>query len=359
MRPFRTLAAVAALTLTLAACSGDPGTTQTPTPEASPAVGNEGTAGEPAGAGETSPAATGGEGAGDPGEVVAIATTTQLGDIANQVAQCAGGSVETLMPPGADPHDYGVSSAEIAEMTRVPLVIINGLGLEAGMNTAIHNAEADGANILEIAPLVDPIPFGGHGDDDAHDDHDHEGDDHDHAHDHSGGDPHIWLDAARMATAAELIGQELATTTGNTDYAACGTELATELNHLHEEIRETLAPIPAENRKLVTDHQAYGYFATAYDFEQLGVVIPGGSTDAEPSSDELAALVHTIQEAGVPAIFSNNAGATRLIEAVAAEVGDIALVELFEGSLGPAGSGADTYQGMMRENTRLIVEALG
>nr|NLD41849.1 zinc ABC transporter substrate-binding protein [Actinomycetales bacterium] len=365
---FRSVAALAALTLALAACSGGGGGTD-------PSGGGAATGGTVTDGGGAS---SGVDGA---GELVAIATTTQLADVADQVARCAGGSVRSLMSPGADPHEFAVSSAQIAEMTRVPLVIVNGLGLEAGMSTAIENAELDGAHIIEIAPLVDPIPFAGgvhdhadgeHADgehaDGDHADGDHADGEHDDEgagnvvadeHDHSGDDPHIWLDASRMARAAEIIGDELAAVTGENAYGACGAEVSAELEALHVEIAEILSPIVPQNRRLVTDHQSWGYFADAYDFEQVGVVIPGGSTDAEPSSDQLAALVATVRETGVPAIFSNNAGATRLIDAVASEVGDVRVVELYEGSLGPEGSDAETYAGMMRTNARLIVETLG
>jgi zinc/manganese transport system substrate-binding protein len=110
---------------------------------------------------------------------------------------------------------------------------------------------------------------------------------------------------------------------------------------------------------MVTDHDAFGYLADAYDFEVAGVVIPGGSTLAEPSSAELAELVETIQAEGVPAIFSNTADSSALVDAVAAEAGtQVEVVELFVGSLGPDGSGADTYTGMVTTNAQLIADAL-
>lgn len=313
----------------------------------------------------------------DEQDLFAIATTTQLGDVANQISQCAGGRVETLMGVGDDPHEFAVSSAQIAQMTRVPLVITNGLGLEAGMATAIANAAADGANVLEIAPLVDPIPFqpiGGTAADDhnpsAAEDHSPEAEeDHNPAAQENHGtatgtnahttyDPHFWHDANRMAKAARLIAAELAQATGNQAITQCGEQTAQELEALAEELHQTLAQVPQANRYLVTDHAALGYLAAAHGFTQAGVVIPGGATDAEPSSKDLAALVQTIKDTNVPAIFSNNAASQTLIESVAAEVGQIQVVQLFEGSLGPPGSGAETYQSMMRSNALLIANAL-
>lgn len=317
------------------------------------------------------------------GELVAIATTTPIGSVASEIAECAGATATSVMGPGDDPHTFQPSSAEVAELTRAPLVIANGFDLEEGLLSAIQAAESDGAHVLELAPALDPLPFGAHDDhghedddhaddhghahDDDHDDHAHEDDDHAHdgdeddAHGHSHGefDPHFWLDASRMAEAAELIGAELAEVTGDETFATCGTQVHDELLDLDASITETLSAIPDDSRILVTDHEAFGYFAARYDFEIAGVVVPGGSTDAEPSSADLAALVGVIEDEGVSAIFSNTSASPRLVEAVAAEVGrDIAVVPLFVESTGPEGSGAETYTGMMTHNATAIAEAL-
>jgi zinc/manganese transport system substrate-binding protein len=113
------------------------------------------------------------------------------------------------------------------------------------------------------------------------------------------------------------------------------------------------------NRLLVTNHDALGYFADRYDFEIVGVVIPGGSTLADPSSAELAALVETLLETDVPAIFAETSSPAQLAETVAAEAGnDVEVVELHTGSLGEPGSGADTLIGMLRTNATRIRDAL-
>jgi zinc/manganese transport system substrate-binding protein len=169
----------------------------------------------------------------------------------------------------------------------------------------------------------------------------------------------VWLDITRAAKAAGLIGAELTGITGDQAYASCGEDVAADLAKLNQqEVGPTLAAVPADRRILVTDHDAFGYFAAAYDFEVAGVVIPGGSTLAKPSSAELAELTAVVSDAGVPAIFSNTANPQALVDALAAEVGDIEVVELYVGSLGEPGSGADTYQGMMRTNAQRISDAL-
>lgn len=280
---------------------------------------------------------------------VAIATTTQLGSVLGDITTCAGASSSTLMGPGDDPHTFSASSAEVAAMTRTGLVVMNGLGLEEGLASAIAGAEEDGAAVLAVAPLVDPIGFG--------EEPLEEGESHD-EHEHGDEDPHFWLDVTRMASAAALIGDALAAETGNPDFRVCGEEVRDSLLETDAEVREILAGVPEDRRILVTDHASFGYFAESYGFEVAGVVIPGGSTDAEPSSEELAALVEVIRETGTPALFSNTAVMSSLVDAVAAEVGEVAVVPLHVGSVGPEGSGAETYAAMMVTNATLIADAL-
>jgi zinc/manganese transport system substrate-binding protein len=286
--------------------------------------------------------------------VVAIATTTMLGDVLAQVTACAGGTSQTLLPPGADPHDFAPSSEQVASLVSADLVVANGLGLEEGLEDALQTAESDGARVLEVAPELDPIEFGGPPDE--QDDHANE----EESDEHGSLDPHVWQDVARMATAAELIGTTLAEVSGDDAYAQCGTQVRDELLVVDDQVRETLATVPAERRVLVTDHDALGYLADAYDFEVVGTVVPGGSTLAEPSSAELAELASVITDREVPAIFANSANPSALVEAVAAETGtEVAVVELYVDSLGAEGSGADTYAGMVTTNAQRIADALG
>jgi zinc/manganese transport system substrate-binding protein len=291
-----------------------------------------------------------------------VATTTIWGDITGQIIECAGaGEVSTLMPVGADPHDYSPSSQDVAAMVSADLVIANGLGLEGGLEQSLESAQSDGATVVEVAPLVDPIPFGGHSEQEGAsggpDGADHT--DEPAADDNSSEDPHVWHDITRAAKAAGLIGAELTKATGNPEYAECGTLLQGELMTVHDEVAATLATVPEARRILVTDHDALGYLAEAYGYTVAGTVVPGGSTLAEPSSAELAALAATVRQAGVPAIFANTANPQALSDALASEVGDVAVVDLYVDSVGEPGSGADTYQGMVRTNAQRISEALG
>lgn len=294
---------------------------------------------------------------------VVIATTTQLGSITADIARCAGATSATLMGPGDDPHDFSVASSEVVALTRAKLVVANGLGLEEGLTTTLKGAQSDGARVFDVAPRLDPITYAqfeaeqsaGH----AGHSH-HSGADADHAgHDHGAEDPHVHMDVGRMAQGARLIGADLTAATGQDAFTSCGTDVEAQLKQTDAEVRRILAEIPQDKRVLITDHEAYNYFAKAYGFEVAGVVIPGGSTDAEPSSADLAALVKVIREDHVSTLISNNAVNPRLVEAVAREAGtQVKVVQLYEGSVGPAGSGADTYAAMMTTNARLLADAL-
>jgi len=323
------------------------------------------------------------------GNVSVIATTTMLGDVANNIISCAGGTTTVLMPVGAEPHDFSASSEQIASMVNADLVISNGLGLESGLTDALENAANDGANVIEIAALINPIKFGSgghddhsdeeghddHSDEEGHDDHsDEEGhDDHsdeeghdDHSdeeghddHGHGDLDPHFWFDMNRMADAAQLIGAELTQITGDLGYTTCADTTATQIQAAESDVREILVSIPVENRILVTDHDALGYLADLYGYEVAGTVIPAGTTSASPSSGDLAALVATIKAEGVTAIFANTAEPTALADAVAAEIGgNVSVITLYVGSLGGPDSPAATYIDMMRTNAALIAQGL-
>jgi len=163
----------------------------------------------------------------------------------------------------------------------------------------------------------------------------------------------------RMAIAAQLIGAELTELTGNDAYTTCADTTATEIRSAEGEVRTLLESVPAEQRILVTDHDAFGYLAETYGYEVAGTVIPSGSTLAKPSSADLADLVEVINAEGVTAIFANTAEPAVLAEAVAAETGrDITVIPLYVGSLGAPDSNASTYIDMMRTDAQLISEGL-
>jgi zinc/manganese transport system substrate-binding protein len=279
-----------------------------------------------------------------------VATTSIWGDVVSQLVGDAA-DVEVLIPRGADSHDYEPTSREVALLQEADLVVANGLGLENGLVDVLESASTDGANILEVAPLVDPSPFAAP----EHQDHEHE----DEAHDHGDLDPHVWFDLTRVSIAAERIAEQLSEVDDSVDWVARAAEYSEELLQADEEAMSILEVVAEADRRMVTNHEALGYFADRFDFEVIGVVIPGGSTLADPSSSELAALVEEMQHEGVTTIFAETTSPTRLAEAVAAEVGeDVAVVELYTESLGDPGSGAETLIDLVVSNARLVADAV-
>ncbi|NNC91542.1 MAG: zinc ABC transporter substrate-binding protein [Acidimicrobiia bacterium] len=266
-----------------------------------------------------------------------VATTTILGDVARNVVG-DGASVEVLIPVGTDPHDYQASSQQVASIQQADLVIANGLLLEEGLEDVLRSLTDDGANILELAPLLEPLPF---------------------ATDADSGDPHVWFDPIRMVEAARIIATELTAISGGSQWLAQAEAYAVELVAADKQIAGILEAVPLDQRRLVTNHDALGYFAARYDFEIVGTVIPGGSTLADPSSAELAALVELLEDQGVSSIFAETTEPSVLAEAVAAELdARVEVVDLYTGSLGEPGSGAETLIELLTTNANRIAAAL-
>jgi zinc/manganese transport system substrate-binding protein len=292
------------------------------------------------------------------GELNVVATTTVIGNVVGDLVKCAGGKTTTIMPVGADPHDFAPSSADLTKLVKADLVVTNGLGLEEGLDDAIANAKRDGARVFELAPKLDPIPFAGAEEPAGHAEE--SGEEHQDEHAAGSPDPHFWHDVSRMARAAKLVAAELGKLTKDTEtFDRCGTKVAEDLTKVDAEVRELLNRVPENRRVMVTDHHAFGYFAARYGFKVVGVVIPGGSTMGSPSTAEIANLVTVIRTERVPAIFSNAALSSDLTATVAREAGSqVTVVPLFVGSLGEQGSGADTYRGMVLSNARRVADAL-
>lgn len=266
-----------------------------------------------------------------------VATTSIWGDVLSQIVG-DDAEVEVLVPRGADAHDYQPSPQQVARLTQADLVVANGLGLEEGLADVLTSARSDGVNVLEVAPQLDPLPFSAQGED-------------------GGLDPHVWFDPQRVASGAEMIATELSDLDDSVDWISRARVYGDDLATADQKITQILATIPDQDRKLVTNHDAFGYLASRYGFEIVGVVIPGGSTLSDPSSAELADLVGVIRDEEVPAIFAESTQPIALAQAVATEAGrDVDVVELYSGSLGDPP--ADTLIGMITEDARRIAGAL-
>ncbi len=191
------------------------------------------------------------------------------------------------------------------------------------------------------------------------DEHGAEEDEHGHDHDHGPHDPHFWFDPIRVKVAVNEIAARLsAVDAGNASaYSRNASEYGERLDELHAWTQEQVSAVAPERRLLVTSHDSLSYFAKLYGFEVVGLVIPSLATHVEPSAEHIEELVEVIRDHGVPAVFGETTVSERLARAVAGETG-ADLVQLYSGSLGAEGSGADTYLGMVRTNVERIVEAL-
>jgi zinc/manganese transport system substrate-binding protein len=308
----------------------------------------------------------------DSNRPLVIATTPILGDLVRQV----GGdqvNVDVLIPLGADPHDFEPSAAQAAQLRDASLIVANGLGLEERLESALDGAQKDGVPVFEVGEQLDPLSIGTADKEETHaedDGHGHKDDGHGHkdeapaqeeAHNHGAEDPHVWLDPERMATAASLVATQLATTTG-LDAAPFQERAATyaeAARAAETEARALLAELPADQRKLISNHDALEYFAQRFNLEVIGTVIPGGSTLAEPSAADLSDLVALIEANNVKAIFSESTVSSKLIESLAREVGSqVSVVELSTDTLGEPGSPTATYPGLIVTTARLIANGL-
>ena len=319
-----------------------------------------------------------------------IATTSIWADVAANVACDGLAEVSTIIPPGGDPHAFQPSLSDRGNMEDAALIVANGLLLEEGLEDTIDAVEEAGTPVFRVADHVSVIEFGsamGHDDHDEEEGHDHdedeheddhdeeEGHDHDeddheddhaeddghgHAHAHGSEDPHVWFDPIRVADALPALSQALASQAG-LDAAAldeCVAAYHSKLIALDAEVDAILASLHPEDRLLVTNHDALGYFADRYGFQVIGTVIPSGSTLAAASPAGLQELVELIEETGVAAIFSESTHSSDDTEALGREAG-VQVVSLNTGSLGPADSSSGTYIGFIRTNAQKIAEGLG
>jgi zinc/manganese transport system substrate-binding protein len=286
-----------------------------------------------------------------------IATTSQIGALVQEIA---GDQVElhTLMGPGVDAHDYEVTPDDIRTMSEADLVLRNGLGLDDFLDDSIEAAGGD-ADVVTVTEGVDLLEGGATDEhaDEEEGEHEDEEEGHEEEHDdHGEYDPHVWHDPANAKVMVDNVAAALSTVDDSPaeTFQENADAYKAVLDETDAEIQAMIDEIPAENRKLVTNHDAFGYFIQAYDLEFVGAVIPSTSTDAEPSAQQIAELSELIERENVQAIFAESS----IDEQLAADTSVEIVYGLYSDSLGEAGSGADTIHGMLLANATLISEAL-
>jgi ABC-type Zn uptake system ZnuABC Zn-binding protein ZnuA len=292
-----------------------------------------------------------------------VATYSVLGDL---VANVGGDQIALTVIVGAgdDPHVYQPTPQDAVALAEADLIFENGLAFEA-WSADLYEASGSAAPLISINKGVDLIAAAGHihHEDQAHEEEHEEA--HEEAHEeenaHGEFDPHTWVSPRNAIGIVENIRDALvaADPANAATYTANADAYLVELRNLDQEIQTAVATLTPAQRRLVTSHDIFAYFARDYEFEVLGTALNSVSTEAsEPSAATTAALVEEIRAAGVPAIFVENAGNPALMQRIAEEAGVELAPPLYTDALGLPGSGADTYLGMIRTNAKTIVDAL-
>ncbi len=274
-----------------------------------------------------------------------VATTTQLYDITkNLVGDNV--SVSVIYSADTDPHDFQPTPSDVQNIQDAELIIFNGVDLEHTIEDSIEEAKAIKLNASESLVILEPIEAEPHEDEDEDE--------------HEEGDPHIWFDVKNVIKITESIKNKLVEldSTNAALYATKATNYISELEELDTFIKSQIDTIPEDNRKIVTNHDAFGYYINAYGLQFVGSVIPSLSTEDQPTPSETSELIERIKTENVKAIFTEVTLNPKLAQQIANEAGIKVISTLFGDTLGREGTEGDTYIKMMKSNTLEIVNAL-
>lgn len=259
-----------------------------------------------------------------------VATTTQVADMTRAVA---GGrvTVEQILQPGSDPHEYEPRPSDAQAVAGAKVVIRSGGDVDDWLSGLIDQAGGD----AQVTTLIDHVA-------------------------RQGEDPHWWQDPRNAEQATEAIRQALtkADPQGAAGYRSRATAYEQKLHGLDAGIASCVQRLRPAERKLVTSHDALGYYARRYGFTVVGAAIPSLSTQAQPSAAATKRLVDQIESEHVAAIFPESALNPKLEQAIARDAGAKVGGALWADALGPKGSTGDTYAKALASNTRTIVSAL-
>lgn len=268
------------------------------------------------------------------------------------VGDVPGVAVETLASAGVDAHDLELTPRQVASVQDADLVVYSA-GLQAAVDTAVTDQAP--ARSLDVASVVDLLEahHHDHDDHDSHDSHDDEGHE---GHDHGGIDPHFWLDPLRYAVAGEAIAGELAELDpAHADaYRANAEQFTADLRALDTEFTDTLAS--CQQHTLVTTHEAFGYLAERYGFEQVGIT--GITPDAEPSPARMAEITDAVKALDVTAVYAQSTLGRDLADVISSETGTQVLVLDPIESITDASAGTD-YLEVMRANLESLRQGQG
>jgi zinc/manganese transport system substrate-binding protein len=279
----------------------------------------------------------GGSGARD-GQIEVVATTTQIGDWVREVGGEAV-AVDQILQPNTDPHEYEPRPSDVAGAAEAKLVFANGDELDSWVDQVVSDSGSD-AQIVDLGATV-PVRLPGESS----------------GAEASRYDPHWWHDPRNAEAAVGEIERRLALAdpAHKAEFARNAGAYLAKLRSLDGEIAGCMSSVPAPRRKLVTDHDAFGYFAQRYGIDVVGAVIPSQTTQSQPSAKDLSALADLIEREGVEAIFPESSLSPKVAEAIADQTGASADDTLYGDTLGPADSDGATYLQMEAANADSMV----
>lgn len=271
-----------------------------------------------------------------------VATTSVFADLA-RLALGDTVQIDSIVPAGIDVHTFEPAPSDAAKIAAADLILMNGLGLDDWVGSLIEAAQQSDANVLRLGEGLDVsdawiyLASSEASAEPAY-------------------DPHVWLDPNGAALYVHRIAERV--TQERPDLAialkASSTEGLQSIKALDAEVGAIFAAIPAERRKIVTFHDAFGYYARAYDITIVGVAI--ASPGQDPSAREIAALIDAIRASGVTTVFSEVQFPSKVLNSIAAETGATVLADLYSDALGAAPG--DTYIGAMRANATAIAASM-
>lgn len=280
-----------------------------------------------------------GAGADEPAKV--IATTTQLGDFTRAVGGDAA-DVTQILKPNSDPHDYEPRPSDVQETAGARVVFESGDNLDKWMGKVVEQAGGD-PTVVDVGRSATARLPGETTGPEA-----------------SEYDPHWWHDPENVEAAIPTIRDALTRVNpaGKADYARNASAYLVKLRSLDSGIRACFGKVPASKRKLVTDHDAFGYFAKRYGLRVIGAVIPSQTTQAQPSAADVSKLSAVIRREGVKAVFPESSINPKLAQAIARQSGASSDYTLYGDTLGPPGSPGASYLGMERANADMLLRGL-
>jgi zinc/manganese transport system substrate-binding protein len=274
----------------------------------------------------------------DSGQLQVVATTTQIGDFVREVGGDAV-SVDQILQPNTDPHEYEPRPSDVAGAAEAKLVFASGDGLDEWIDQVVSDSGSD-AEVVDLGAAVPERRPGESSGAEA-----------------SRYDPHWWHDPRNSEAAVAEIERRLAAAdpAHRRLFERNFRSYMTELHALDAGIARCIEAVPAARRKLVTDHDAFGYFANHYGIEVVGAVIPSQTTQAQPSAKDLSALAKLIERERVEAIFPESSLSPKVAETIADQTGASADYSLYGDTLGPEGSDGATYLRMEAANANAMV----